>query len=281
MAMQQSIINITKNILLRLLNSFMGKYFYSLLSPLFRKRIFTIKYGLAKGLKIRGRTGLISRFLGYEDVAGEKFLMNLSFKGKTVYDVEAHIGTYTLFFARAAGEEGRIFAFEPNPDNYRCILDNIRINNFNNIFLRQIAIGKTRGRVNLSVPVFDTSSSSISVEIKKDLFPNNKIKTFEVWIDSLDNIVTADEKPDFIKIDVEGLELEVLEGAEKILKLYKPELFIEIHGANIKKWVNNARKIVGFVRNLGYTVYSVELGRTITASSPFEEIKNCGPIYCF
>jgi FkbM family methyltransferase len=268
--------------LLILINNFVIRRFYFFIKPFFRNRSFTIKNGMAKGLKIKGRPGFVSTFLNI-DIAGEEFLADLSLEGQTVYDIGAHIGIYTLFFARAVGSGGNVFAFEPNPDNYQELTEHIRINNFLNVIAKQMAIGSKKGKTTLLVPTLDSSRGSMSKETKSQiLVADENTKSFEVDVDSLDCLITGDsKKPDFIKIDVEGAEIDVLQGAERILKLYKPKLFIEIHGSDSRRWVINARRIINFLTDMGYAIYGTESKERLSNSSSFNQIIKCGPIYCF
>lgn len=270
-----------KDFFLFLIKFVIGRLYF-FIKPLFRNRIFTIKHGLAKGLKIRGRPMLMSMFFR-EDVAGEKFLMDLSFEGKTVYDIGAHIGIYTLFFARAVGLTGTVIAFEPNPDNYYELIENIKINNFQNVVVKRIAVGSDRGEAILWTPVLHTSKGSICEENKQQMLSNyKKIKRFKVEVNSIDYLVERNyKKPDFIKIDVEGAEIDVLQGAKRTLRLYKPKLFIEIHGSDLRKWSDNARTIINFLTDMGYTIYGTESKEILNNSSTYNQIIKSGPIYCF
>src|SRR5688572_5752212 len=76
--------------------------------------VYTVRSGVAKGLKRRGGFGFIPRDISRE----EAFLAAMDFRGKTVFDIGAYEGIYTLFFARAVGAKGRVVTFEPNPVNH-------------------------------------------------------------------------------------------------------------------------------------------------------------------
>lgn len=272
-----------QNLLLILINNSVIRRFYFFIKPFFRNRIFIIKNGLAKGLMIKGRPGLMSGFSKMK-IAGEEFLCDLSFQKQIVYDIGAHIGIYTCFFAHAVGSEGSVIAFEPNPNSYQELIEHIRINNFKNVTTKQIAIGSNIGKATLLVPAFDSSRGSLISEGKSQiLITDEKVKSFEVRVDSLDHlIITKDFNiPNFIKIDVEGAEIDVLQGAKQVLKRYKPKLFIEIHGSDSKIWVSNAKRLINFLTNIGYSIYGVESKERLNNSSSFNQIIKCGPIYCF
>jgi hypothetical protein len=85
-------------------------------------------------------------------------------------------------------------------------------------------------------------------------------------------------KPDFIKIDVEGLEMDVLLGMGKTIKNYKPKLFIEIHGHDTKSKIKNAQEIVEFLVTKGYSIRHVESGDVINSHNA--RIAKEGHLYC-
>jgi len=74
----------------------------------------------------------------------EKFLANIDLKGQTVFDVGAFTGLFTMFFARAVGKNGKVVAFEPNPSLCNKIKENSLLNNFGNVEVKQVAIGRER-----------------------------------------------------------------------------------------------------------------------------------------
>jgi len=96
--------------------------------PLFKNYTYTIRRGLAKGLKKKGGLSFIpgSNILSKEDA----FLQELDLKGKIIYDIGAFEGTFTLFFSRSTGSQGRVITFEANPLNYQIVIENVNLNRF-------------------------------------------------------------------------------------------------------------------------------------------------------
>ena len=122
--------------------------------PLFKNYTYTSRRGLAKGLKRKGGLGFIpgASVLSKEDA----FLHNLDLQGKTIYDIGAFEGIFTLFFARSVGDRGNVVTFEANPINYKTILDNLKLNQFEQVNVINIALGNEPGKLNL---VFRTSEA--------------------------------------------------------------------------------------------------------------------------
>ena len=95
-------------------------------------------------------------------------------------------------------------------------------------------------------------------------------------MDSLDNQIIhhALPKPDFIKIDVEELELEVLTGMRETVLNYRPQLYIEVHGGP-----DNINNVVNLLLSYGYSLRHIELGETINAATT-QRVKGGQHIYC-
>lgn len=129
--------------------------------------------------------------------------------GQFVVDAGAHIGTYTL---RAAIRGARVVAFEPNPETYRILIANISLNRLGTVSAHNIALGSARGSARLRLPPVYLGRASISREIEGG-------SAVEVLVSPLDDELSATEKTriDWLKVDVEGYEVELLRGAPRVL----------------------------------------------------------------
>ena len=143
--------------------------------------------------------------------------------GDVVIDVGASIGLFTLRAANEAGKAGQVVAIEPEPKNLALLRHNVHSHGLTNVKI----VGKACGRYKARVPLY--------LHPGHDLHSLFKVSgnAIEVEMDSLDNMVSdlALGHVDFIKIDAEGAELEVLKGAEKILNL--PNIRLAIAGYHI------------------------------------------------
>ncbi len=223
----------------------------------FRNHTYTMRAGLAKGLKRRFGFGSKPKF---SLTVEEKFLMNLDWRGKMVFDIGAYVGIYALFFARAVGDSGQVISFEPNPTSYTELVYNVKLNGFSNVTAIQMGLGMKQEQKNLVIdPVYPARAS-----IEKSIQPLQQIKRdrrhVAVDLDSLDNQIEKRNlpKPDFVKIDAEGLESDVLQGMEDTINKFKPTLFIEIHGKLQKTMIE------GLVAK-GYSIYHIESDSRIPA----------------
>jgi len=248
------------------------------LRPLLASTTYTVRHGLAKGLKRKGGLGFFPfpSSLSKE----ERCLVGLNLSGATVYDVGGYEGIYTIFFARAVGVTGKVVTYEPNPINQDKIRKNIAVNNFHNVYLRPIGLGRARQREKLAYFASDPGTGSVEPRIKSKILQGGAADIVEVEIDSLDNEIVSQglPKPDFIKVDVEGLEVDVLQGMSETLRKYKPALFIEMHGVDDPAKGENAHKVINILTDYKYTFHHVESGKTVTLENVFDAMR--GHIYC-
>jgi len=163
---------------------------------------------------------------------------NLPLAGATVWDVGAHFGYHTLRFAALSGTSGRVIAFEPNPHNLQMLRENLDLNPHlsGRIQIVDCAVADSDGTQTLRCSD-DDSISDIGF-LQKSGQPANRVRQasydrlrdVSVYTRSLDSLVHQGiAKPQIIKIDVEGAEALVLEGATEVLQWRKASLLIEIH----------------------------------------------------
>lgn len=250
----------------------------SALQPLVADRVYTVRHGLARGLKRRGGLGFVPQWgsLPLE----EAFLQKLDLEGETVYDVGGYQGVFTIFFARRVGPSGQVLTFEPNPANVTTIRENVALNGFNNVRVHQLALGAARGSGTLVFPSDETARGSLENDIQEQIRTEPHARSVTVEIDSLDHQVELGlQPPSFVKIDVEGLERAVLEGMSATLANYRPRLYIEIHGADMARKRDNASQVIEYLWARGYRIYHVENRLDIERSDDIARAIE-GHIYC-
>lgn len=157
-----------------------------------------------------------------------------------VYDIGANMGLYSIEFAKIVGSEGQVFSFEPSIINFKKLSDNV--NNISNIKSINIAVGREMSKLFISQGIDEIGATS---KLNKS---NNGDGN---WVDvtTIDELIKSLPMPNAIKIDVEGFEINVLEGARKTL--LNPELKVvgvEIHSTildeqGVKNPVNKIEKI--------------------------------------
>lgn len=144
--------------------------------------------------------------------------------GMTAMDIGAHGGFYSLLFSKAVGPAGRVFAFEPLPANTRVLEENILLNGIRNIFSRHEAVADFSGELSFQFPHHNRSL------VAGPVAAGDSLGTFSVPCISLDDFMREEcAAVDFIKMDVEGAETDVLRGARNLLHAFHPGMMIELH----------------------------------------------------
>ena len=151
-------------------------------------------------------------------------LVNFIQTGFVVVDAGAFIGTHARAFSAIVGKSGRVIAFEPRQDIAEVLNQNARLAPVNNITVIRGALGAAESR--LTVPILDLESShnfgaSTLAALDDDGDDSKEI----VSVRPLDDYLL--ERLDFLKIDVEGMELAVLEGARQTIRRCQPVIFAE------------------------------------------------------
>lgn len=168
--------------------------------------------------------------------------------GETVVDVGAHIGLYTLMASKMLGTEGRVISVEPDASNLVMLRKNIALNNLNNVLVLPIALGDTNGQKAFYAGIMPTGSSLNP----SDSRIRHKVRsTSTIGIMTLDSLLEklGVNSVDWLKIDAENMDLEVLMGAEHLLRTSRGiSIIIEA----------SSKKTVDFLSNLGFRVKQID-----------------------
>jgi FkbM family methyltransferase len=184
----------------------------------------------------------------------------LNGNGVVAIDCGANIGVNTIEWANAMHDWGQIIAFEAQEKIFYALAGNIAINNCFNVTARHAAVGASCGFIDIPEPDYNKPASYGSLElhyranneyIGQDIDYQKTKKTPIVSIDSL-NL----DRCDFIKIDVEGMESEVLAGASNTLERLKPVMWIEI----LK---SNKEELCEYLKERGYKLFVVGMNMLV------------------
>jgi FkbM family methyltransferase len=156
--------------------------------------------------------------------------------GMTVIDCGAHHGMLSLIFANAVGDTGRVIAYEALPSNATAAEQNARLNGAANILVRPVGVGELKSSAMVHANGSNTVVSDAGGEV--------------IQIVRLDDDFA--EKVDFIKIDVEGHDLEALRGMPNVLR-QRPIIDLELHNFIFADRRGTLSQILDILRPLGYS----------------------------
>jgi len=159
-------------------------------------------------------------------------------KGDTILECGGHHGATAIVLSSWVGSGGKVVTFEPLPNNCAIIEKNIQQNRLENVILERKAVGANKGKIFIN----NVSNSSIALSGEG----------IEVEMTYLDEY--AKLNPTFLKIDVEGFELEVLKGAKKLLSK-KPKLAIEIHTEQLLRLGFTVEELFGLIGKEDYNFW--------------------------
>ncbi|MBI2327840.1 FkbM family methyltransferase [Candidatus Curtissbacteria bacterium] len=172
--------------------------------------------------------------------------------GQVVIDVGAHIGYYSLIFAKLVGSSGRVFAFEPDKNNFSLLVKNVRINNYKNVICERKAVADFYGRTRLYL----SNSSQADHRVYKT-WENRKFVFVQViTLDSYFKNYRG--RIDFVKIDVQGAEMKVLKGMAVMLKKNKNiKILTEFWPEGIISSGDDPLKFLKLLEDLGFRLWDI------------------------
>lgn len=188
-------------------------------------------------------------------------------KSPVIFDIGANIGLHSIMWAKKSG--CKIFAFEPSRSTSKLLSENILLHQLeNNISISSLAFSDKKGTADFFQSVDDGYSSL------KDTHRKEIISKYQVEVTTIDDFVDklGITKIDMIKIDVEGLEREVLSGGFKTFEKFSPDLFVEVYGGTNSN--TNPELTVRMMIEKGYKAYVFKQGNLELFASHSDEFYN-------
>ena len=170
-------------------------------------------------------------------------------KGGVVVDIGANVGFFTLKFADWVGPSGRVFAVEPDPENFKALTDALAKSKLNpRVSTRQAVAAGTAGSMLLSRNELHPGDHKIAVGAETG------IDVESVTVDDL--VAPLDQgSVSLMKIDVQGAEMMVLAGAGRTLATSDLALFIEIDEGALRRFGSSSDELCGFLHGLGFRMH--------------------------
>jgi FkbM family methyltransferase len=161
--------------------------------------------------------------------------------GDLALDVGANIGVHTVPMARLVGERGAVFAFEAQRTAYQTLCGNVAVNGLLHVWCHNVAVGDSPGSI--IVPVLNPERPNNFGGLALGKYAAGD----RIPISRLDD--TPMPACRFIKVDVEGMELQVLRGAAKLIERFRPVLYVENDKAE------KSAELIRHIDSLGYDLY--------------------------
>lgn len=186
-----------------------------------------------------------------------KLFLNYVKPDMVVFDIGSHFGYYSILSSWLVGEKGEVHAFEPTPSTYSMLEKNVK--DLGNVFTNNNAVYSSDSSIKiLDFGVAYSAFNSLGLgNLPADKRAELSPKSFDVKAIVIDNYVATHSKvPDFIKIDAEGAELDILKGMTYTLKKHKPMVTLEVGDINIDPSdISPSRKLVDYMLELEYQCF--------------------------
>lgn len=170
------------------------------------------------------------------------FLAQICKPNDIVVEVGANIGTHTVMMAKKVGFGGKVFAFEPQRIVYQTLCANIALNSIKNVYAYNMAVGAKEGHVYIPSMDYESTNNFGGVSVKEN------IQGEKIQLVNLDDFLEIDLCK-LIKIDVEGMEIDVLKGAVNIISRHSPILYLE------NDRVEKSKELIEYLWSLDYDLY--------------------------
>jgi FkbM family methyltransferase len=235
-----------------------------------------------------GFPDLLTRHMLFEGLYQEDVLLtlqNLVHPGDCVVDVGGHHGLMAVIAAKAAGPQGLVVSFEPNPVARRIFLENCELNGVPNIRLEPLALSDGIGDAKFYVQKGAVSWNSSFYDNFASQHGRDEIEQIEVNMTTLD-AYAADRalKPAFIKIDAEGSEFLILRGAMKTIQKHNPFISMEFNPESARTANTSVEEMQTVLQNAGYGLVVLRKLRTgsyrFDRQEPFRPDKHCANELC-
>lgn len=180
-------------------------------------------------------------WLGTYEIDKQAITEKIATQRKVVWDVGANAGFYTVAFSRLVAPGGHVYSFEPLAENVSNLLRHIALNQAGNVSVIQGAIARHTGVIGFNVSGHDSTGA---IDRSRTQY------LVQAW--SVDDFIAKhpESTPEVMKIDVEGAEVDLLEGSAKLLSGKGPQIILAIHSHDL--W----RRCFAILTSHGYTLES-------------------------
>ena len=213
-----------------------------------QSHVVTKRHGISIRTRIGNGEGLFCAVAGLDYENEMRWLMSRLKPGMTFLDVGANVGIYSLHASRRIGETGRVYAFEPTPETFDILNNNILLNKIKNVDLYQVALSNLCGTLNL-IEGGRPASNGTAIDGTGKSIPALTLDQFRKENPGI--------RIDSIKVDIEGGERAFFEGARETLLSDQPVILFESMHTGPEHPERH------FLWDLGYRLYFLENKRLL------------------
>ena len=209
------------------------------------------------------------------DLGDLRFLWRNLKPGDVFLDIGAHHGVYSIVAAKRLGTNGTVVAFEPSSREYRRLRLHLRLNRLRWVRAeRSLLVRQPLTRTFFQITSGDTTRGGLRPPASSD-----RVSEISVETTRLDDYVSQFplKRVDLVKLDVEGGEREVLEGASLVLTKFRPIFICEVLDATTQAWGYNAREIILMLQSFGFNWFEIRSDGSIVPhqiKDHYPEIRN-------
>jgi FkbM family methyltransferase len=196
--------------------------------------------------------------------------------GAVAVDVGANIGVHTLTLANLVGDSGHVIAVEPNPTVRERLERNLQINEITNVVVYECALGANDDQMSLRIPTAKSKESAnpgLASLVALDT-PHNLVAVEVRRLDDLFN-ESGLERLDLVKIDVQGFEMQVLEGMTALIEKFRPAILFEYEDWAWQKGGGSLSSAQEFFKRKDYELYRVDAAARLKSDSDGTGFAGC------
>lgn len=193
----------------------------------------------------------LNRTIGYEKTSVNIFSKIIK-PGDVFVDIGTHVGLFSILAGNKVGKKGKVYSFEPIPENVNALKKNIALNNLQNVEIINQALSSKSGKKIFNI----RQDTGLSGFYEHPL--GETVRKISVQTTTIDEQFKG-KRVDFIKIDTEGHELQILRGAKQTLKNNpNAKLIIELNPGSLKNAGDSPEDLLQFIVGMGYEVYFID-----------------------
>jgi FkbM family methyltransferase len=207
--------------------------------------------GVGSGLRFEPGSSNRHYASGNNELPVQQALASCLGRGAVFYDIGANVGFFTVIAARLVGPHGSVYAFEPVPENAACIQLNVDLNRFRNVTVVSKAVSSSPGQGQFWLTEYAGGGALTTAVV-----PPDATQLIDVDLVSIDDLVFQQKwrPPAVVKIDVEGAEIDVLQGMLCTLREIRPVVIYEIDDERLAGFQKKYHACESVLTELGYRV---------------------------